>query len=145
MVLAPGAHPCRCAGNDPPAPVRGGRLRAEVYWNRQLVGYSLEGFTPFSWISPAAGAATAKTTSWPSALPIPAAGTSWVDFNPIPWGDVHLPDSHDFGGIWQDVDLLIAPPRHIENVFAAPREDLETVRVTTDGGECGAQARSVQP
>jgi beta-galactosidase/beta-glucuronidase len=116
------------------------RERAEVYWNGRLVGYSLEGFTPFL-VDVTAAAHYGKDNLLAVRVTNPGGGSSWMDFNPIPWGDVHLPDSHDFGGIWQDVDLLMVPPIHIQNVFAAPLEDLETVSVTTEVANAGSQAR----
>ncbi len=119
------------------------RLRAEVYWNGRLVGYSLEGFTPFL-VDITRQARYGEDNLLAVRVTNPGGGSSWMDFNPIPWGDVHLPDSHDFGGIWQDVDLLIAPPVHIQNVYAAPLEDLETLRVTTEVANAGTQARRVQ-
>ena len=117
------------------------RLRAEVYLNRNLVGYSLEGFTPFAVdITPRVhygedNVLAVRVTN-------PGGGNSWVDFNPIRWGDVHLPDSHDFGGIWQNVDLLITPRACIQDVFVAPLEDLETLRVTTTVANAGPSARN---
>jgi hypothetical protein len=117
------------------------RLRAEVYLNRQLVGYSLDGFTPFVVdITPVVrygedNLLAVRVTN-------PGGGNSWADFNPIPWGNVRLPDSHDFGGIWQSVDLLITPPAHIQDVFAAPLEDLGTLRVTTTVANAGSSALS---
>ena len=117
------------------------RLRAEVYLNRQLVGYSLEGFTPFVVdITPVVhygedNLLAVRVTN-------PGGGNSWADFNPIPWGDVQLPDSHDFGGIWQGVDLLITPPAYLQDVFAAPLQDLETLRAITTVANAGSSARS---
>ena len=117
------------------------RLRAEVYLNRQLVGYSLEGFTPFVVdITPAVqygevNLLTVRVTN-------PGGGNSWADFIPIPWGDVQLPDSHDFGGIWQGVDLLITPQAYIQDVYAAPLQDLETLRVSTMVANSGSSLRN---
>ena len=107
------------------------RERAEVYWNGRLVGYSLDGFTPFT-VDVTREAKFDADNLLAVRVTNPGGGYSWMDFNPIPWGDVHLPDSHDFGGIWQDVDLLIVPPLHIQDVYAAPLEDLETVSVSTE-------------
>ena len=107
------------------------RERAEVYWNGRLAGYSLDGFTPFI-VDVTRGARFNDGNLLAVRVTNPGGGYSWMDFNPIPWGDVHLPDSHDFGGIWQDVDLLVVPPMHIQDVYAAPLEDLETVSITTE-------------
>ncbi len=118
------------------------RQHAEVYLNRKLVGYSLEGFTPF-----VVDITAAARYNEPNLLAVrvtnAGGGDSWADFVPIVWGDVHLPDSHDFGGIWQHVDLLITAPTFIENVYAAPLEDLTTVRVVTTVTNTRAAAQNV--
>jgi hypothetical protein len=104
------------------------RLRAEVFWNRRLVGYSLEGSTPFEVdVTPFVrydgdNLLAVRVTN-------PGGGTSWMDTFPIHWGKVALPDSLDCGGIWQDVELLVTPPALIQNIYVAPLEDLKTIRV----------------
>ncbi len=117
------------------------RLRAEVYWNRQLAGYSLEGFTPFV-VDITNFVHYGEDNLLAVRVTNPGGGNSWPDFNPIPWGEVQLPDSHDFGGIWQGVELLLTPPTYIQDVFAAPSESLETIRVTTTVENAGSSARS---
>jgi hypothetical protein len=116
------------------------RERAEVYWNGRLVGYSVEGFTPF-FADVTREARYGEDNLLAVRVTNPGGGNSWIDFKPISWGDVHLPDSHDFGGIWQDVDLLIVPSMHIQNVYAAPQEDLETLSLTTEVANAGSQVR----
>jgi hypothetical protein len=116
------------------------RERAEVYWNGRLLGYSLEGFTPFM-VDVTKDVRYGEDNLLAVRVTNPGGGYSWMDFNPIPWGDVRLPDSHDFGGIWQDVDLLIVPPMHIQNVYAAPLEDLHTLSVTAEVANAGPLAR----
>jgi hypothetical protein len=109
---------------------RAARLRAEVFWNRQLVGYSLEGSTPFEVdITPVVRYGSDNLLA--VRVTNPGGGTSWMDFMPIKWGKVALPDSRDCGGIWQDVELLVTPPTFIQDVYVAPLEDLKTVRVIT--------------
>ena len=117
------------------------RLRAEVYWNERIVGYSVEGFTPFV-VDVTREARYGEDNLLAVRVTNPGGGASWDDFNPISWGDVDLPDSHDFGGIWQDVDLLIVPPIHIQDVYAAPLEDLETVNVTSEVANVGLLGRN---
>ena len=116
------------------------RLRAEVYWNRQLVGYSREGSTPFT-VDVTRAVRYGEENLLAVRVTNPGGGYSWMDFNPIPWGDVHLPDSHDFGGIWQDVDLLMSPVLHLQNVYVAPMEDLETVNLSIEVANAGPQVR----
>ncbi len=117
------------------------RLRAEVYWNRKLVGYSIEGSTPFV-VNITPQVRYGEDNLLAVRVTNPGGGNSWVDFYPIRWGDVHLPDSHDFGGIWQNVDLLITPRTYIQDVFAAPLEDLESLRVATTVANAGSSPRN---
>jgi hypothetical protein len=117
------------------------RLRAEVYLNRQLMGYSLEGFTPFV-VDITQAVHYGEDNLLAVRVTNPGGGNCWADFEPITWGDVQLPDSHDFGGIWQDVDLLVTPSAYIQDVFAAPLQDLETLRVTATIANAGSSARS---
>ncbi|MGD0007389.1 MAG: sugar-binding domain-containing protein [Terriglobia bacterium] len=104
------------------------RLRAEVYLNRQLVGYSLDGSTPFE-IDITHAVRYGAENLLAVRVTNPGGGTSWIDFLPIQWGKVQLPDSHDFGGIWQDADLLITPRTFVQDVYVEPLEDLKTIRV----------------
>jgi hypothetical protein len=106
------------------------RHRAEVYVNRKLVGYNLEGFTPFE-----ADITDAVKYGEKNLLAVrvtdPGGGDNWRDYNPIPFGDVNLPDSHNFGGIWQGVELLITNPLYIEDIYVQPQEDLKTILIQT--------------
>jgi hypothetical protein len=106
------------------------RHRAEVYLNQKLVGYNIEGFTPFEVnISDAVkyGAKNLLVVR----VTDPGGGDNWRDYNPIPWGKVRLPDSHNFGGIWQDVELLITNRLYVDNIYIQPQENLETILVQT--------------
>jgi hypothetical protein len=106
------------------------RHRAEVYINRQLVGYNLEGFTPFE-VDVTGEVEYGKENLLAVRVTDPGGGNSWQDYNPIPFGDVNLPDSHNFGGIWQDVEMLITNPLYIEDIYVQPQEDLKTIRIQT--------------
>lgn len=104
------------------------RLRAEVYLNRRLVGYSLEGSTPFE-VNITHFLRFGADNLLAVRITNPGGGTSWHDFDAIAWGNVDIPDSHDFGGIWQNVSLLITPRIYVQNVYVMPLEDLRTIRV----------------
>ncbi len=106
------------------------RYRAEVYLNKKLVGYNIEGSTPFivditDFVRYGAENVLAVRVT------DPGGGNSWMDFNPIKFGDVQLPDSHNFGGIWQDVELLVTEKSYIDDIFVQPQEDLKSVKILT--------------
>lgn len=106
------------------------RHRAEVYINRKPAGYNLEGFTPFE-ADITDVVKYGEKNLFTVRVTDPGGGNSWQDYNPIPFGDVNLPDSHNFGGIWQGVELLITNPLYIEDVYVQPQEDLKTILVQT--------------
>ncbi len=91
------------------------RLMVEVYWDRELIGYDLEGYTPFAVIVP-----EHLKTPGPHQLDVritnPGGSDNWEDLKPIEWAGKKLPSSHDFGGIWQTV--------YLEQTFGARIDDL---------------------
>jgi hypothetical protein len=78
--------------------IRGARLRAEVYLNQQLVGYSIMEELPFECDLTHAANPAAQTSS-PSASPTPSAASTGSTA-PTPSGDTSaLYRSHGFGGL----------------------------------------------
>jgi len=104
------------------------RYRAEVYINKNLAGYSIEGSTPFTVdITDIVGWGSENTIA--VRVTDPGGGKSWMDTNPIKFGDVNVPDSHNFGGIWQDVELFVTEKTYINDIFVQPLPDLQTIKV----------------
>ena len=106
------------------------RHRAEVYLNQKLIGYSLEGSTPFE-VDISDAVKYGRKNLLAVRVTDPGGGDNWRDYNPIAFGEVNLPDSHNFGGIWQDVELLVTGPLYVEDVYIQPQQDLKTVRIQT--------------
>ncbi len=88
--------------------IRGARLRAEVFLNRKLVGYSILEELPFECdLTDAADPGGENVL----AIRITNAGGryDWIDGDTIPWGKVKLPCSHGFGGLDRGMTLSAHP------------------------------------
>ena len=96
------------------------RLRAEVYLDQRLVGYDLEGLTPFE-VDLTNVVRPGKRYDLAVRATNPGGSTSALDWGPIPWVGQALPPSHDFGGIWGDVSLIATGPVYIAGIRAVPQ------------------------
>ena len=87
--------------------VRGARLRAEVYLNRKLVGYSIMEELPFECDLTGAAQPGGKNVL---AIRItnPFGRFDWVDGTNAQWGAVRLYRSHGFGGLDRGVTISSA-------------------------------------
>lgn len=106
--------------------VRGARLRAEVYLNRQLVGYSILEELPFVCdLSKAARPGGANQLA--IRITNPGGHYDWVDGDTLAWGKVKLQASHGFGGLDRALSLSAHPMRgHIEDVWILNRPEPRT-------------------
>ncbi len=88
--------------------VRGARMRAEVYLNEQLVGYSILEELPFECDVTAAARPGGKNRL---AIRItnPGGRYDWVDGTTISWGKVNVYRSHGFGGLDRGLVLQAVP------------------------------------
>lgn len=88
--------------------IRGARLRAEVYWNEQLVGYSIMEELPIE-----CDVTEAMQPGGLNRLAIritnPGGRYDWVDGLSMPWGKVALYRSHGFGGLDRELTLRAVP------------------------------------
>ncbi|HET7346959.1 MAG TPA: twin-arginine translocation signal domain-containing protein, partial [Acidobacteriaceae bacterium] len=88
--------------------IRGARMRAEVYLNERLVGYSIMEELPFE-----CDLTSAIRPGGRNILAIritnPGGRYDWVDGTTIRWGKVSLYRSHGFGGLDRELTLHIAP------------------------------------
>lgn len=78
--------------------IRGARQRAEVFLNRQLVGYSILEELPFTCELTSAAKAGGKN-ELAIRLTNPGGRFDWVDRSSLRWGDVQIQKSHGFGGV----------------------------------------------
>ena len=113
------------------------RLRAEVFFNGQLVGYDVIGNTPFE-IDVSHRIPAGAENQLAVRVTDPCGNLSWEDFIADRWGRYTLPASHGFGGITGPVRLLLTDPVYVGDVFvknkpAITEVDVDiTIRNTTD-------------
>ncbi|MDE2267363.1 MAG: glycoside hydrolase [Alphaproteobacteria bacterium] len=88
--------------------IRGARMRAEVYLNQKLVGYSIMEELPFD-----CDLTQAANTGGKNLLAVritnPGGRYDWVDGATIEWGKVKFQRSHGFGGIDRGLTLSAHP------------------------------------
>jgi hypothetical protein len=88
--------------------VRGARMRAEVYLNERLVGYSIVEELPFECdLTPAANPGGVNRLA--IRITSPGGRYDWVDGTTIRWGKVSVYRSHGFGGLDRELTLRATP------------------------------------
>jgi beta-galactosidase len=88
--------------------LRGARLRAEVFLNEKLVGYSIMSELPFSCdLTPAMAPGQANRLA--IRLTNPGGRFDWRDSTTLTWGKVKLFASHGFGGLDRGLTLSLHP------------------------------------
>ncbi|MFZ0337074.1 MAG: sugar-binding domain-containing protein, partial [Terracidiphilus sp.] len=107
--------------------IRGARLRAEVYLNEHLVGYSIMEELPF-----ACDLTVAARPGGKNRLAIritnPGGRYDWVDGGIICWGQVNIYRSHGFGGLDRELTLRGVPlTGHIDDVWVLSTPEPKTV------------------
>lgn len=116
--------------------VRGARMRAEVFLNRQLVGYSILEELPFECdISRAADPGGRNHLA--IRITNPGGRYDWVDGATIQWGKVRVQRSHGFGGLDRGIALSAHPmDGRIADLWVLNRPEALRVRafVRLEGG-----------
>lgn len=125
--------------------VRGARLRAEVYLNRKLVGYSIMSELPF-----ACDLTDAMNVGGENRLAIritnPGGRFDWRDSAQMSWGAVKLFSSHGFGGLDRGMTLTIHPlDAHIRDAWVLNTPDAHAVTAHVELEHGGAVHPSEQP
>jgi hypothetical protein len=121
--------PASSAGQQVWLHLRGARMRAEVFLNEQLVGYSIMSELPID-----CDLTAAMKPGQPNRLAIritnPGGRYDWKDSNNTAWGDVKLYHSHGFGGIDRG-NTLSTHPRdgRIQDAWVLNTPDARTVTV----------------
>lgn len=109
--------------------IRGARLRAEVYWNRQLVGYHIINETSFE-----CDVSNAIKPGEKNLLAIritnPGGRLDWLDTQLMPWGKTTqlFHRSHGFGGLDRGIILTSHPPLYVSNSWVLNTADLHTIQ-----------------
>ena len=107
--------------------IRGARLRAEVYLNERLVGYSIMEELPFVCDLTAAARPGGKNRL---AIRItnPGGRYDWVDGDIIRWGQVNIYRSHGFGGLDREMTLRGVPlTGHIDDLWVLNTPEPKTI------------------
>jgi hypothetical protein len=109
--------------------VRGARMRAEVYLNEKLTGYSIVEELPFE-----CDLTAAATPGGRNRLAIritnPGGRYDWVDGNVLRWGAVNIYRSHGFGGLDRELRVHAAPRQgRIEDFWVLNTPEPRTVNV----------------
>ena len=112
---------------------RGARLRAEVYCNGKLCGYTIMTELPFQAditdaIKPGAKAQLAVR------ITNPGGHLDWIDFSQmrIQWGKYFLPPSHGFGGLDSNIQLDVRDNVSISDLAAINKPDLHAVHLVAE-------------
>lgn len=110
---------------------RGARLRAEVYCNGQLVGYTIMTELPFE-----ADVTSALRKEGPNTLAVritnPGGRLDWIDGAILGWGKYELPNSHGFGGLDAGITLDVRDSVEVCDlaVFNKPNERSINIKAT---------------
>lgn len=112
--------------------LRGARMRAEVYLNEQLCGYSIMEELPFD-CDLTAAARPGGTNRLAIRITNPGGRYDWVDGTTIRWGKVNLYRSHGFGGIDRELTLRAVPQAaHLVDVWVLNTPEPRTVKAFAD-------------
>jgi beta-galactosidase len=109
------------------------RFRAEIYINKQLVGYDLVNSTPFevditNYVQYGAANEVAVRITDPNG------NFDWRDSQNFMWGDYRTNPTHGFGGITGKVKLVTTDKVFIDDVFVKnkPKVNEVDVEITTE-------------
>jgi beta-galactosidase len=102
------------------------RYGAEVFLEGRRIAIYLGGFTPFeadltSWVQPARSYSLAMHVVNPG-------GGEAGNWDKLFFENVQIPQSHNFGGIWQDVTLQVTSPVFIDDIFVEPLLEKQVAR-----------------
>jgi beta-galactosidase len=112
---------------------RGARLRAEVYCNGKLCGYTIMTELPFT-----ADITDAVKPGQPAQLAIritnPGGHFDWIDFGSarFNWGKYHFPPSRGFGGLDSDIQLDVRDDVSVTDLAAIDTPNLHKVHLIAE-------------
>lgn len=112
---------------------RGARLRAEVYCNGKLCGYTIMTELPFE-----ADLTDAVKPGQRAQLAVritnPGGNLDWIDFpsSRIYWGKYMLPPSHGFGGLDSDIQISVRDDVSVADLAVINKPDLHQVHLIAE-------------
>lgn len=104
------------------------RVRAEIFINRQLVGYDLINGTPFS-VNITENVKLGQMNEIAVRITDPNGNFAWRDWDSFYWGDKLIPPSHGFGGITGKVELRATDNSYLEDIFIKNRPEITTIDI----------------
>jgi beta-galactosidase len=109
--------------------IRGARLRAEVYWNRQLVGYHIINETSFTCNISKAIRPGAKN-QLAIRITNPGGYMDWKDYWTMKWGKTsqEFHQSHGFGGLDRGIEITAHDPVYFTDLWALNTPQLKTIK-----------------
>jgi hypothetical protein len=112
---------------------RGARLRAEVYCNGKLCGYTIMTELPFQ-ADLTDAVKPGQKTQLAVRITNPGGHLDWIDFPQmvIEWGKYFLPPSHGFGGLDNDIKLAVRDNVSVTDLAAINKPDLHQVHLVAD-------------
>jgi hypothetical protein len=123
------------------------RLRVEIFLDGELIGYDIEGYTPFEIAIPD-HLNSAGDHRLDVRITNPGGSDNWEDLKPIRWSGKTLPSSQDFGGIWQPVSLIEHGGLRIADLWVRTSLNDQTIIVTAEiegGGATHASVTVIAP
>ena len=119
-------------------------LRAEVFINRQLVGYDVIGNTPFE-VDVTEAVVFDGSNRLDIRITDPVGNFNWNDNTLMPWGENMVPAVHGFGGITGKIILRATDPVFITDIYVQnkPNPTEAEVFVTLDNISGKAQTGSL--
>lgn len=117
------------------------RMRAEVYLNRQLVGYDLINGTPFE-VDITEQAKLGQKNQLAIRITDPNGNFTWRDYDFYTWGKYEIPPSHGFGGITGKVHLQVTAPTYLADVFIKNKPEITSIDFEVDLRSARPKTRS---
>ncbi len=96
--------------------VRGARLRSEVYWNQQLVGYDMIGEVSYS-CDVSQVVRPGEINRLAIRITNPGGRMDWLDMTLMSWGSYRFFASRGFGGLDRGLSLTAHDPVYIEDLW----------------------------
>lgn len=98
--------------------IRGARLRAEVYWNRKLVGYNIITETSFT-CDVSRAIRPGETNQLAIRITNPGGRLDWLDTQLMTWGTTYqrFHKSHGFGGLDRGMKLTAHDPVYFTDLW----------------------------
>ena len=106
--------------------IRGARQRAEVFVNRQLVGYDLIEETSFD-CDVTKAIRPGQSNEIAIRITNPGGRMDWIDYATMSWGKYTLPATHGFGGLDRGITLTAHDPVYLEDIWALNKPEPRTI------------------